>query len=164
MDRTTVLHAFDYSPKTGVFTWRNPQSRRVKAGDVAGTVDTKGYRKIKLGGQRLAAHRLAWLLAYGEWPPGEIDHIDKNKDNNAIDNLRIVTGAHNCQRRHPVRKNKTGFTGVTFVPERKVIKTVRAHYTASIGANGRDISLGRFKTAEEASAAYEAAKLKYHEA
>lgn len=76
----------DYDPETGVFRWKEPR-RKCRVGEVAGSLRKDGYVKIQVDGRFYQAHRLAWLCVYGVWPSA-IDHIDGNRANNAIANLR----------------------------------------------------------------------------
>jgi hypothetical protein len=148
----------NYDPDTGVFT-RKTSAGGECAGKIAGT--RRRYRKtrIEIGiGIDYAdyrAHRLAWLYVYGKWPVGHIDHKDGNPLNNAISNLREATGSLNGQNLRKARRdNKSGLLGVS--PN-------RLRWSASIKADGRKHHLGTFDTAEEAHAAYVAAKRKLHE-
>jgi hypothetical protein len=94
---------FEYNPETGDITWRVYRGRCAKAGDVAGTINTNGYRLICIRDDKrinYCAHRIAWALHYGEDPyPWELDHIDQNKLNNRIVNLRKVTRGENLKNR-----------------------------------------------------------------
>lgn len=89
--------ALAYDAETGVFRWRHDRgTSRARAGDVAGCVSHKrGYRTIRVNYNRFLAHRLAWLHVHGDWPNGEIDHINGNADDNSIANLRVVTRQQN---------------------------------------------------------------------
>lgn len=81
-----------YDPDTGVFTrlkTDNPNPAAV-VGGVAGHVQPHGYRHIRVGDHRYLAHRLAWFYVYGVWPADEIDHINRDRDDNRISNLRLV--------------------------------------------------------------------------
>jgi len=96
----------------------------------------------------LLAHRLAWYLHYGELPNNQLDHIDGDKSNNKIDNLRDVTNQQN-------HFNETRAKG--YIWEKRYQK-----FKAYIKLNGKLIHLGRFDAEQEARAAYLEAKLKYH--
>jgi hypothetical protein len=148
-----ILH---YNPKTGVFTWRVDKGWRAKAGNVAGSTMPDGYRAIRIDFIRYESHRLAWLYVHGVWPSGEIDHKHGKEAGDGIDNLRDVTTLVNRQNeRAPRPHNKSGFLGVHWDKEKK-------KWHAAIRVGGKKKHLGRFETAEEASAAYLAAKRKYH--
>lgn len=102
------------------------------------------------------AHRLAWLYVYGEWPNGDIDHIDGDRLNNRIANLRDVSRRVNLEnQRRPKACNKSGFLGVkTFRDQR---------FQARIQVRGVQLHLGTFDTPHEAHAAYVAAKRNLHQ-
>lgn len=141
-----LLH---YAPETGVFTWSKPRSG-VRHGAQAGMVD-RGYRFIRLLGRVYYAHRLAWLYVYGEWPRGQIDHIDGNPSDNRICNLRDATHSQNNMNKRVKRDNQTGLKGV---------KKYRKRFQARINGD----YLGTFDTAEDAHAAYiAAAKVRFGE-
>lgn len=146
----------DYDPQTGLFTrrvWRGGTSR---PGSVAGGSHGKtGYRQISVDGRLYFAHRLAWFYVHGVWPNGQIDHINGTRSDNRIDNLRDVQSRINTEnQRRPRRDNSLGLLGV---------HKFRKSFIAQLQAKGRMIYLGSFKTAEEASAAYLAAKRALHE-
>ena len=105
-----ILH---YNPLTGVFTWLVPLSNQVKVGDVAGTLDNKGYRRIGFGRAYKRAHRLAWFYTHGEWPFDQIDHINRDRDDNRISNLRPANNQQNCRNRSP-SMNKFGVVGLSW--------------------------------------------------
>ena len=99
---------------------------------------------IGVNNRAYRAHRLAWLYMYGAWPSSGIDHVDRNPLNNAISNLREATPAQNMA--------NVAATGHTF-------DTAHGKFRAQIKADGKNVYLGLFDTAEAASAAYrEAAK------
>lgn len=106
----------------------------------------KGYLKIDLMGRRYFAHRLAWYLHYGEWPETMIDHINGDRGDNKIANLRLADAAQNAANAKRYASNTTGFKGVT---ERRP-----GEFRARIHKNGKPISLGTFSTPEDAHAAY----------
>jgi hypothetical protein len=151
-----VRELFDYSAETGQLLWRNPKPNRyVKAGDVAGTPDRYGYVVINLKGKLHRAHRLVWFREFGVWPSGDIDHIDGNRSNNRLSNLRDVTRTVNLQNRRSALA-KSGLLGAYFHASSGL-------WCSRIRVNGREHSLGYHKTPEEAHAAYLAAKRKLHE-
>ena len=132
-----------YDPESGVFI-RCRTRRKVKAGDIAGTINLLGYVQIRVGGKLYFGHRLAWLYMTGSWPPNEIDHIDGNPGNNRWGNLRAATHSQNMANARRRKDNKTGVKGV---------RPFRGKYQSSLGYRNR-IHLGTFHTIEEAAAAY----------
>jgi hypothetical protein len=136
----------EYDPETGNFRWLiRPRQRACS--DFAGTVNPYGYRHICLKQKIYRAHRLAWFYYYGEWPNGQIDHINGNRDDNRIVNLRLATYQQN-QANSKIRvNNRTGFKGVHFHKLSKL-------YMARVMVAGKSHLLGYYKTPEEAHAAY----------
>lgn len=154
VSREEVAALLNYDPQTGLFTHKVNGHKR-KAGEVTGRLDTKGYVRIRLLGYEFKAHRLAWLLTYGTWPKAEIDHINGCPSDNRIINLRDVSVAQNgWNRTNAMRNNKSGYLGVS--------RSADGRFHAQIGVNGVQRSLGWWRTAEEAAAAYNAAKTLHH--
>ena len=151
-----LAELFQYDPETGALLWRVHRGSKIKPGKPAGGKNGQGYIDVMLDGKHIKAHRIAWAMVYGYWPAWPIDHIDGRRDNNAIANLREITTAGNSQNvTEPRSNNQTGFLGVWKRGDR---------YAAEIRAGGKTTRLGTFATAEEASAAYRAAKLEIHTA
>lgn len=152
-----LRHMLNYDPDTGEFTWRVDAGRwgSIKAGTKAGAPMGNGYLCIGLDGKNYSAHRLAWQHYYGEAPPTYIDHINRVKTDNRITNLRPADRYQNAQNTALREDNKTGYRGVV---------KVREKFMATIKFNERQIRLGTFKTAKEASDFYEsvAARLFTH--
>jgi hypothetical protein len=147
--------ALQYVPADGRFYWRLTRNNGAKAGDLAGRTDANGYTTIRLLGKDHKAHRLVWLFERGCWPEGQIDHINGDRSDNRIANLRDVSGRVNQEnRRRASAGNSSGHLGVRFKAN---------GYEASIKVAGKNIYLGRFKSAEEAGSAYLAAKRVRHE-
>ena len=155
-----VVRLLNYDASTGYFTWRADVAYNVKEGSIAGYNNSNGYRIITINKRSYKAHRLAWLYTYGEFPSGSIDHIDRDKGNNAITNLRIATAAENGQNRNAAKgkKQKTPL-GVSF---NKSKRNCTKQYGAAIQVNKKQRHLGWFKTPEEASEAYMKAKNEIH--
>jgi hypothetical protein len=144
-----------YDPETGVFTWVVPRYKAGRLVKVAGSYTTRRYRMICIGGRNYREHRLAWLYMTGDWPQNLIDHRNGVHDDNRFLNLREATSVENGQNYALPAHNKSGYLGVHF---RKDI----GKWRAKIKLNRKIINLGLFKTAEEASAAYLAAKAAMH--
>ena len=142
--------AFSYNPKTGVFV-------RLSTGRNAGHAKDNGYLHFDVNGRKYGAHRLAWLYVTGEWPVGDVDHIDGVRDNNRFSNLRDVSRTVNLQNLRAAKSHNksTGLLGAYFHKQ-------TGRYTSRIRVNGKDRHLGMFSTAQEAHAAYLAAKRSDH--
>jgi hypothetical protein len=137
-----------YDPNTGFFTRVVGNNRNTHAGDVAGTVHRTGYVYLMIDRKTYAAHRLAWFYMFGAWPANDIDHINGNKSDNRLANLRDLPTKLNCQNERSARKNNpTGLMGVQF-------RKGRQKWTATVRVEGKSYRLGSFSTAEEAHAAY----------
>jgi len=136
-----------YDPETGLF---------LKKGRAFGSPRKRdGYIQMRVGDRVLTGHRLAWFYVHGEWP-GSIDHINGDRSDNRIANLRSVKQSENLQNiRLPKRNNTTGHLGVSFDPD-------RGKFIASISVDGKTKNLGRFTSAEAAHAKYLAAKRELH--
>ena len=100
-----------YDPKTGEFIWKVNRSSNARAGSVAGTLNN-GYIQIMISGKIYYAHHLVWLYVYGYLPEHEIDHIDRNKSNNKINNLRHATRQCNARNIGLQCNNTSGIKGV----------------------------------------------------
>ncbi len=151
----TFRALLDYDPESGIFRWRVNRGG-IQMGAVAGTVSEKGYILILINGTKFRAHRLAWLYVYGAWPQDQIDHLNGDKRDNRIVNLRDVSQSVNLQNQTRARRDSTsGFLGVSWHKRKK-------HWEAKIKVNKRNHFLGYFDTAEAAHAAYLAAQMKLH--
>lgn len=107
--------AFSYDPDTGIITWNEPPRYKPQLkGKPAGHPNNHGYIKIIFRGQGYNASRIAWKLHYREDPPRdrEIDHINRDRADNRIENLRLVDGSQNCLNRNVRVTNTSGVTGV----------------------------------------------------
>lgn len=143
----------EYSPETGVFTWKK-SSGRVKAGAKAGWTTHNGYLKIAIDKVEYTAHRLAWFYTYNKWPTEDLDHINGERQNNKLSNLREATRSQNLQNKGKQCNNTSGFIGVSY-------NKSRGKWDARLKVCGKQICLGLFETAEEASKAYETESSKH---
>lgn len=151
-----LLH---YDPETGVFTWIAERRRKVKAGDVAGCKRTGEYIKIRIDYQLHLAHRLAWLYVHGVWPKRFIDHINCDRSDNRIANLREACDTINAQNIiAPKAHSKSGVLGV----KRYERKDGRVTWRASLRHEGRTMYIGTFDSVEQASEAYVKHKRQLH--
>lgn len=150
LNQARLKELLDYSPAHGAFIWRVSRSRLAFAGAPAGSKTNLGYVKIVVCGKSYAAHRLAWLYVHGQWPTSEIDHINQNKADNRIANLRQVSRSENCQ-----NKSDATLPGITW-------HKPTAKWQARIKINQKLIHLGVFQDIEDAKAARKQAEQKYH--
>lgn len=118
-------------------------------------VGPDGYMRGSILGRKLLAHRVILAIHTGAWPEFDVDHLDGDRSNNKLENLRSATRAENRQNTGISKNNSSGFTGVSF--SKKYQKWV-----AQIMINRRSHFLGNFSSPEEASAAYAAAKSNKH--
>ena len=152
-----VQELLEYDVSAGNFRWLRT-SRTMKAGAVAGSVERDGYVRISIDGTRYRAHRLAWLLQRGQWPVGEIDHINGQRADNRIVNLRDVTHSVNIQNQRQALSNNasSGLLGVTRTQG-------QLRFRAKIQTPEGRLHLGYFDSPAEAHAAYLAAKRRLHQ-
>jgi hypothetical protein len=109
--RQRIAELLEYDPTSGCLTWKVTRSRKALVGSIAGSVTRKGYRAVTIDGKPYLVHRLVWYYVYGYWPI-EIDHIDRNKLNNKIDNLREVDRCTNNQNKPVYATNTSGTPGI----------------------------------------------------
>lgn len=151
-----ALATFDYDPGTGVIHWKINRRGPVRAGDIAGTIDAHGYLNIMFGSKLYKAHRLTWFIVTGAWPTSDLDHINGVRTDNRWENLRLATVSENQQNLGGPRiNNKCGHLGVFFNKQ-------CGKFQANIWLDGKRSYLGLFSKAEDAGAAYLAAKKNIH--
>lgn len=155
LTQSRLKELLDYDPLTGVFTYKTLRGR-MTAGSRAGSPNAYGYYGIKIDKKLYLSHVLAWLHVHGVFPLGHIDHIDHDRANNSIENLRDVTRMGNLQNQIKSHSdNKTGFLGVS-------LKKRSGKYLAQIQVAKKVIFIGHFDTPEEAHFAYVLTKRKLH--
>jgi len=150
-----LIPVLSYNSNTGIFTWTTNQGNNKTSGLVAGCL-IAGYRYINVYKKRYAAHRLAWFYVYHQWPTDELDHIDRNKDNNAISNLRLAS--RKLQRQNACGKliSTSQYKGVNWDANRK-------KWRSHIVIDGTAYFLGRFNTELEAAVRYNEAAIEFFE-
>lgn len=131
----------DYNPDTGVFTWKY-RAYRHAAGSVAG-YKASGYIVISIGSRPYRAHRLAWLYVYGRWPEAQVDHVNLDRSDNRIANLREASQTQNSANVPLTKRNKSGFKGVSWDGKKQ-------KWVAVINVNGKQRWLGGFDSKEDA--------------
>lgn len=161
-----------YNSETGVFIWKERpldmfrercDRPRIRSRDSwntryankpAGSLNSRGYMEIAIDGKRYSAHILAWVYEYGSLPDSDIDHVDNNKLNNAIGNLRLATKSQNSANCKRFVTNKSGYKGVYYSDD-------VGKYRATIRVNKKSIHLGYFSDPEIAHSVYLEAATEY---
>lgn len=132
--------------------WRNTGRGRRLDRKIT-TTDTKGYLQVSIDSTGYRVHRIIWAIEKGVWPEGEIDHRDRNKKHNRIDNLRDCSHLNNCCNSKAKRPGK--LKGAYF-------HKPSGTYQSMIFVEGKYLPLGYFKTEIEAHNAYVSAAKKHH--
>lgn len=145
-----VAELLRYDPDTGKLYWLVDKGSRGRAGTEAGSLHKHcRYVYVRIGGRSYRAHRLAWLLTYGEWPEDQIDHINGDKADNRIGNLRSSTNQENHQ---AFRKTRSGssskYRGVSWLNH-------KGKWAVYISAYGKQKFVGYFGCELEAARAYD---------
>lgn len=131
-----------YAPNTGILIWLKRPSRKIHEGERAGSLDPSGYRYLYFKGKRYPEHHIIWCLVYGDYPPHQIDHIDQNRSNNKLNNLRAVTKAQNARNRS--RANSTlDEVGIWYCKRRH-------RYIAEITMDGKKVYQKSFTDIDQA--------------
>jgi hypothetical protein len=102
LTQARVKELFDYREDGAMVRKVRTSNHGAMVGDIAGSLDAKGYLITRVGGRQMKVHRLVWLWHRGYLPEGGLDHRDQNKINNRIDNLRELgrqCNARNCKQR-----------------------------------------------------------------
>lgn len=143
-----VRELFGYDPATGVLTI-NTQRGGKKVGDIAGCKRSDGYIITAIRNRLIFAHRVAWCHYYGEWPKQLIDHINMDRSDNRIANLRDCSKSYNNANTGPRRNNTSGYKGV--------VQKGPNLWIAQIRAFNKVRGLGYFDDPLKAKAAYDKA-------
>jgi hypothetical protein len=150
-----LKHLFDYDKETGNLIWKVSNGNNQKIGDIAGSLNAKvGYIRVGINGKKYLAHRLIFLYHKG-YLPKTIDHINGDKVDNRIENLRAVTASQNQHNRKINSNNTSGYKGVYYYkPLNKWCANIRLEY--------KRIHLGYYKTPEEAAEVLRKAREELH--
>lgn len=157
MDAATAREFLDYDPETGGLTWKQRQASWFPNKGIHKMWNTKwagkpalsctglnGYKIGSILDKRYYAHRIAWLIHYGEFPQDEIDHINRNRTDNRIENLRVVTSGKNSTNTGMYKNNTSGVKGVYWNSQKK-------RWHAQINVDGKPRSLGLFSDLDSAA-------------
>jgi hypothetical protein len=154
-----------YEPETGLLFWRVRDAShfiegRVKSASAANRFNANfankeaftslsfGYKISNVNNQHIKAHRAAWAIHYGEWPEGLIDHINRDRADNRIINLRVVSRHENNSNVSSAKGSSSKYVGVYFAPNK------RKPWIANIKVNRKSKYLGGYATEDEAGEAY----------
>lgn len=149
-----IRKIFRYDPETGHIYWLVSRGRK-GVGSIAGSKTASGYFQIGIDGYDVKSHRVAYCLYYGRWPDCEIDHVNRVRSDNRIENLRDSNRCGNARNLSKPSHNTSGIKGVGFCKQ-------TGRWTAWIWVNNKKIWLGRHATKEIAQKHYLAASEKYH--
>lgn len=141
-----MREAFDYNPETGQLMWKlwrgKPSAMRP-----AGSVHKDGYVYVKFQRQIMLVHRVAWVVQHGEWPALFIDHVNGDRTDNRLSNLRLATPLQSSRNVAASKRSKTGVRGVSWDRHKR-------QYIAQAKIGDQYCRLGHFGTVEEARDAY----------
>ena len=148
-----LLHSiFEY--KDGVLFWKAKKSSNTRQDFSAGSIAKRGYVSVRLCGKHYYVHRLIYMMHYG-FMPEFLDHIDGNKLNNKIENLRSATKSENNRNKKLYKNNKSGVKGVQWNEPCK-------KWRAVLKLDGKNKHIGLFNTIDEAEHAIKEARVKFH--
>lgn len=167
-----VKQLVDYCPQSGLFTWRKRDEKFIQSRDASvkrkicknwnarycekpafTTMSARGYFVSTILCQRFYAHQIAWAIFNNEWPD-EIDHINGDRTDNRIENLRNVNHAENMKNLRRQKRNKTGAVGVWY-------DSARQSYQSYITVDKKRINLGRYKCLDDAIDARKKAEISF---
>jgi len=146
---------FEYDTTSGNLIRKVTMSSRAQAGDVVTSKHGTGYLKVVVNYKSYLVHRIIWEMHHGPIAKGlEVDHINHIRDDNRIDNLRLVSSAVNKQNLTLKSNNSSGHCGVHWAKDRN-------KWMAKIRVAGKYINLGRFDSLSDAVNARKNAEVKY---
>lgn len=149
-----VRELYNYDPATGVLTRKIKRGTRWKKGEVAGSLGNNGYYYVSVNSRLYLLHRIVWIYVYGSLPDSDIDHINRNRGDNRIANLRVATRGQNNINSKLQHNNTSGYKGAYYDKRRDC-------WYAEIWVNNKKRFLGRHTSAESAGMAYKDAARKF---
>lgn len=147
---------FSYDKETGNLFWKNNLNNQMKSGDIAGTTAVSGYRVVIINRRDYLVHRIIWIMVYGYIPVG-IDHINHQKSDNRLINIREANNTENQRNCKLKPTNTSGFNGVAYLSKKGGEKKWRA----SVKVDNKSIHIGYYLTKDEAIAARVRANKEY---
>lgn len=150
-----VLSLLDYNPTTGNLYWKVSKNNRIKVGDKAGSLTEDGYWKVMIHRKKYYAHRLIWFMVHGCFPTGQIDHINGNRLDNRIENLRDSTNGQNQANKFKRPNCSSQYKGVSFNKQ-------KGQWRSLISFENKRFFLGYFDSEKEAALMYNEAALKLY--
>lgn len=166
IDAAILPQLLSYDDQTGRFIWLARASHLAKsedyarrwnsryAGKPALTAISKGYLVGTILNRCVFSHRVAWAMVHGKWPDNFIDHINGNRADNRISNLREVDKKENGRNAKLFINNTSGCSGVHF-------STKRNRWVSKISTNYGLYHIGEFRSFEEAVAARKLAEARF---
>ena len=143
LTRERMKELLSYDPITGEIRRVKTISGNAVKGMLAGSIKANGYVQIQVDGKCYLGHRLAWLHEFGRFPSGILDHINGDRQDNRIANLRQVTASQNCHNELRRTNNTSGVKGVTWDKRRN-------SWMAKFWHERKCINVGNFKNLEDA--------------
>jgi len=157
----TAKELWDYDSVEGSLTWKQRdrdkftsenrwlKHKESKAGTICGTLTKRGYVVVSFDGVQYYVHRLAWLLSYGEWPSEYIDHLNRDKSDNRLENLRIVSSGENSRNVSKSSRNTSGKVGVSYDEQTEVWRARWSNLDGTRGYFGRSAKKWGFDEARQ---------------
>lgn len=142
-----IKNLFDYDAATGKLSWKDKKEQ------LAGTKLINGYRQVSVNGKRYLSHHLIWLIFHGELPK-QLDHVNRNKSDNRIENLRECNSVENMQNRKSLVNTSSCYKGVR-------INKQTSNWRAVFTINGISNYLGEYCSEINAALAHDKCAIKY---
>lgn len=150
-----IRDRLDYNPNNGEFKIRKKSGKKGVVGNKTGSKGKNGYVYLYLNNNVALAHRVAWVYVYGEWPNEQVDHINRDRSDNRISNLRLASQSQNSCNGSLRSTNKSGYRGVSWSKEKK-------KWVSRIVKDRKQYVLGYFDDKEKAYMAYLEAANRLH--